>query len=96
LTGGLATGSGHLVDDRTESSADEWSEDAVRSTALQLAAAQASKAGTTLATIKTRMYGPVLDLLQSALRDDAVSRVGSCVRVFARRKGSSAKRICRY
>jgi enoyl-CoA hydratase/carnithine racemase len=37
---------------------------AVRSTALQLAAAQASKAGTTLAPIKTRMYGPVLDLLR--------------------------------
>jgi Delta3-Delta2-enoyl-CoA isomerase len=39
-------------------------EDAVRSTALQLAAAQAGKAGTTLATIKTRMYSPVLDLLR--------------------------------
>jgi enoyl-CoA hydratase/carnithine racemase len=39
-------------------------EDAVRSTALELAAAQAGKAGTTLATIKTRMYGPVLDLLR--------------------------------
>jgi Delta3-Delta2-enoyl-CoA isomerase len=39
-------------------------EDAVRSTALQLAAAQAGKTGATLATIKTRMYGPVLDLLR--------------------------------
>jgi Delta3-Delta2-enoyl-CoA isomerase len=39
-------------------------EDDVRSTALQLAAAQAGKAGTILATIKTRMYGPVLDLLR--------------------------------
>jgi enoyl-CoA hydratase/carnithine racemase len=38
-------------------------EDDVRSTALQLAAAQAGKAGTTLTTIKSRMYGPVLDLL---------------------------------
>ncbi|MBM7809105.1 enoyl-CoA hydratase/carnithine racemase [Geodermatophilus bullaregiensis] len=39
-------------------------EDAVRSTAQQLAAAQVGKAGTTLATIKTRMYSPVLDLLR--------------------------------
>jgi enoyl-CoA hydratase/carnithine racemase len=39
-------------------------EDAVRSTALQLAAAQAGKAGATLATIKTRLYGPVLDVLR--------------------------------
>jgi Delta3-Delta2-enoyl-CoA isomerase len=38
-------------------------EDAVRSTAVQLAAAQAAKAGATLATIKARMYRPVLDLL---------------------------------
>ncbi|MCO1654646.1 enoyl-CoA hydratase-related protein [Pseudonocardia humida] len=38
-------------------------EDAVRSTALHLAAAQAGKAGATVATIKTRMYAPVLDLL---------------------------------
>ncbi len=41
-------------------------EGAVRSTALQLAAAQVSKAGTTLATIKTRMYSPVLDLLHAS------------------------------
>jgi len=39
-------------------------EDAVRSTALQLAAAQVGKAGATLATIKIRMYSPVLDLLR--------------------------------
>jgi enoyl-CoA hydratase/carnithine racemase len=39
-------------------------EDAVRSTARQLAAAQAGRAGTTLATIKTRMYSPVLELLR--------------------------------
>ncbi len=39
-------------------------EDAVRSTALDLAAAQAGKAGATLATIKARLYGPVLDLLR--------------------------------
>jgi Delta3-Delta2-enoyl-CoA isomerase len=39
-------------------------EDAVRSTAVDLAAAQAGKAGTTLATIKARMYAPVLDLLR--------------------------------
>ena len=39
-------------------------EDAVRCTAVEIAAAQAGKAGTTLATIKTRMYAPVLDLLR--------------------------------
>ena len=39
-------------------------EDAVRSTALDLAAGQAGKAGDTLATIKARLYGPVLDLLR--------------------------------
>ena len=39
-------------------------EDAVRSTALHLAAAQAGKAGPTLATIKERMYAPVLDQLR--------------------------------
>jgi enoyl-CoA hydratase/carnithine racemase len=39
-------------------------EDAVRSTARRLAAAQAGRAGTTLATIKTRMYSPVLELLR--------------------------------
>jgi enoyl-CoA hydratase/carnithine racemase len=40
-------------------------EDAVRATALRLAAAQTGKAGANLATIKTRMYAPVLDLLGS-------------------------------
>lgn len=39
-------------------------EDAVRSTAPQLAAARAGKAGATLATIKARLYSPVLDLLR--------------------------------
>ena len=39
-------------------------EDAVRSTAVDTAAAQAGKAGATLATIKTRMYAPVLALLR--------------------------------
>jgi Delta3-Delta2-enoyl-CoA isomerase len=39
-------------------------EDAVRSTAVDLAAVQAGKAGPTLATIKARMYAPVLDLLR--------------------------------
>ena len=43
-------------------------EDAVRSTARQLAAAQTGKAGATLATIKTRMYAPVLDLLGDRTR----------------------------
>lgn len=38
--------------------------DAVGTTALELAAAQAGKAGATLATIKARMYRPVLDLLR--------------------------------
>ncbi|MGW6908567.1 enoyl-CoA hydratase-related protein [Streptomyces sp. NPDC054940] len=40
-------------------------EDAVRTTALGIAQAQAAKAGDTLATIRTRMYAPVL----TALRD---------------------------
>jgi enoyl-CoA hydratase/carnithine racemase len=40
-------------------------EDAVRTTAVEIARAQASKAGDTLATIRTRMYAPVL----AALRD---------------------------
>ncbi|GAB2596103.1 enoyl-CoA hydratase/isomerase family protein [Streptomyces capparidis] len=40
-------------------------EDAVRATAVELAAAQAAKAGPTLGTIKSRMYGPAL----AALRD---------------------------
>ena len=40
-------------------------EDAVRSTAVELARAQADRAGETLGTIKSRMYGSVL----TALRD---------------------------
>ncbi|MEH0573966.1 MULTISPECIES: enoyl-CoA hydratase-related protein [Streptomyces] len=40
-------------------------EDAVRATAVDIAAAQAGKAGDTLATIKSRLYKPVL----AALRD---------------------------
>ena len=39
-------------------------EDEVRSTAIELAAAQAAKAGPTLATIKSRMYGQILDALR--------------------------------
>jgi Delta3-Delta2-enoyl-CoA isomerase len=39
-------------------------EDAVRSTAVEIAAAQAGKAGPTLATIKARMYAPLLGLLR--------------------------------
>ena len=39
-------------------------EDTVRATAVELAAAQAGKAGPTLATIKARMYRPVLDRLR--------------------------------
>jgi enoyl-CoA hydratase/carnithine racemase len=39
-------------------------EDAVRSTAVEIAAAQAGKAGATLATIKARMYAPLLGLLR--------------------------------
>ena len=39
-------------------------DDAVRGTALDVATAQAGTAGTTHATIKARMYGPVLDLLR--------------------------------
>ena len=35
----------------------------MRSTAVEMAAAQAGKAGATLGTIKTRMYAPVLDVL---------------------------------
>ncbi|MEU8974893.1 enoyl-CoA hydratase-related protein [Streptomyces monashensis] len=39
-------------------------EDALRTAALELAQAQASKAGDTLGTIKTRMYAPVLAVLR--------------------------------
>jgi hypothetical protein len=42
-------------------------EDAVRSAAVELAQAQATKAGDTLGTIKSRMYAPVL----ATLRDTA-------------------------
>jgi len=48
-------------------------EDAVRSAALQLAAAHVGKAGATLATIKTRMYSPVLDLLRDRTSPDGSS-----------------------
>ncbi|MGW7659689.1 enoyl-CoA hydratase-related protein [Streptomyces sp. NPDC054756] len=41
-------------------------EDAVRSTAIELAQAQVNKAGDTVGTIKARMYGPVLSTLRSA------------------------------
>jgi enoyl-CoA hydratase/carnithine racemase len=41
-------------------------EEAVRSTAIDLAQAHAAKAGPTLATIKTRLYAPVLAALRSA------------------------------
>ncbi|MDI9836037.1 enoyl-CoA hydratase-related protein [Streptomyces sp. KAU_LT] len=40
-------------------------EDAVRSTAIELAQAQVNKAGDTVGTIKARMYGPVLSTLRS-------------------------------
>ncbi|GAA2339396.1 enoyl-CoA hydratase-related protein [Streptomyces violaceusniger] len=40
-------------------------EDAVRSTAVELAAAQAGKAGDTLGAIKGRMYAPVLTALRT-------------------------------
>ncbi|MFD8034321.1 enoyl-CoA hydratase-related protein [Streptomyces sp. NPDC059717] len=39
-------------------------EDAVRSTAVEIAQAQLSKAGDTLGTIKARIYGPVLETLR--------------------------------
>lgn len=39
-------------------------EDAVRATAIELAQAQAGKAGGTLGTIKSRMYGPALAVLR--------------------------------
>jgi enoyl-CoA hydratase/carnithine racemase len=39
-------------------------EGAVRSTAVEIAAAQAGKAGATLGTIKARMYAPVLEVLR--------------------------------
>jgi enoyl-CoA hydratase/carnithine racemase len=45
-------------------------QDAVRSTAVEIASAQAGRADGILATIKTRMYAPVLDVL----RDRAAAR----------------------
>jgi Delta3-Delta2-enoyl-CoA isomerase len=39
-------------------------EDEIRPAAVELARAQAAKAGPVLGTIKTRMYGPVLDILR--------------------------------
>jgi enoyl-CoA hydratase/carnithine racemase len=43
------------------------SEDALRGTAVELAAAQTGKAGPTLGTIKVRMYAPVLAALRGPL-----------------------------
>lgn len=43
-------------------------EEAVRSTAVEIAAGLAGKAGATLGTIKARMYGPALDSLRAADR----------------------------
>ncbi|MFC7905446.1 enoyl-CoA hydratase-related protein [Streptomyces nigra] len=40
-------------------------EDAVRSTAIELAQAQVNKAGDTVGTIKSRVYGPVLSTLRA-------------------------------
>jgi enoyl-CoA hydratase/carnithine racemase len=45
-------------------------EDAVRRTAVEIAQAQAAKAGPTLGTIKARMYAPALDALRD--RRDAL------------------------
>lgn len=41
-------------------------EDAVRTTAVELARAQVGKAGPTLGTIKSRMYEPVLKTLRDS------------------------------
>ncbi|MGY1754708.1 enoyl-CoA hydratase-related protein [Blastococcus sp. SYSU D01042] len=41
-------------------------EDAVRTTALEIAGALTGKAGDTLGTIKSRMYGPALEALRAA------------------------------
>lgn len=43
-------------------------EDAVRSTALEIATGLAGKAGDTLGTIKARMYGPAMDSLRADVR----------------------------
>lgn len=55
--GGEEASSACIVDHAVE-------QDRVRATALELAAAQAGKAGPTLGIIKSRMYGPVLDALR--------------------------------
>jgi Delta3-Delta2-enoyl-CoA isomerase len=62
--GGLEALSGGIVDRAV-------AEDSVRQTAVDIAQSQASKAGDTLRTIKTRMYAPVLDLLRG--QDDALA-----------------------
>jgi len=55
--GGEAARSAGIVDSAVP-------EDAVRAGAVELASASAARAGDTLATIKARMYAPVLDLLR--------------------------------
>lgn len=55
--GGEEASSAGIVDHAVE-------QDRVRATALELAVAQAGKAGPTLGIIKSRMYGPVLDALR--------------------------------
>jgi enoyl-CoA hydratase/carnithine racemase len=42
-------------------------EDALRSTAVQIAQAQAGKAGSTLGAIKARMYAPGLAILTAGI-----------------------------
>jgi enoyl-CoA hydratase/carnithine racemase len=55
--GGSAAAAAGIVDRAVD-------EDAVRSTAVEIAEAQLSKAGETLGTIKARMYASVLDTLR--------------------------------
>ncbi|MGV9245519.1 enoyl-CoA hydratase-related protein [Streptomyces sp. NPDC003710] len=57
--GGSAAAAAGIVDQAVE-------EDAVRSTAVEIAEAQLSKAGDTLGTIKARMYASVLATLRGA------------------------------
>lgn len=57
--GGLDAVAAGIVDNPVD-------EDAVRTTALGIAQAQAAKAGDTLATIRTRMYAPVLAVLRDS------------------------------
>ncbi|XVS62278.1 enoyl-CoA hydratase-related protein [Actinosynnema sp. CA-299493] len=59
--GGVAALDAGIVDHAVD-------EDAVRSTAVGIASAQAGKAGPTLGTIKARMYAPALDRLRD--KDD--------------------------